>query len=233
MAKAQTTWLERRAIVKSRYVIKSLSLRPPDITSFLADVSGLNQAKAVGEYFAKHPITAIFASPLKRALTTAQQIEKQNQSKPPLTITPLIREQHFGEAEGNPWAPSITPNPKGPNDPNATGRLGVIDPKTNKKVYPVQPGRTAKFPAGESQDDVAERTGEAFDEFVMPFVRESVGKPAAEVNVFFVRQKGGIGSMAHDETQKAITDFFGGGGKSKEEKEKDAMDVDTSTGSNL
>ncbi|KIO33431.1 hypothetical protein M407DRAFT_241045 [Tulasnella calospora MUT 4182] len=309
---------------------------------------GLNQAKAVGEYFAQYPINAIYASPLKRALTTAQQIEKQNQSKPPLTITPLIREQHFGEAEGNPWAPSITPNPKGPNDPNATGRLGVIDPKTNKKVYPVQPGRSAKFPAGESQDDVAERTGEAFDEFVMPFVRKSVGKPAGEVNVLFVshgiaisetigaiysratngrgvdpnswsgglrntawsrlvigmegekleydgeelhvevgsphnegvddgekladavesanpptpeiekreprhkeivvkvvsvnqythldgvvRQKGGIGSMAHDDTQKAITDFFGGGGKSKEEKEKDAMDVDTSTGSNL
>jgi len=30
-----------------------------------------------------------------------------------------------------------------------------------------------------------------------------------------VRQKGGIGSMAHDENQKAITDFFGGGGKEK------------------
>ncbi|KAG8972621.1 hypothetical protein FRC05_009731 [Tulasnella sp. 425] len=306
------------------------------------------QAKAVGEYFAKYPIAAIFASPLKRALTTAQQIEKQNQSKPPLTITPLIREQHFGEAEGNPWAPAITPDPKGtkgPNDPNATGRLGVIDPKTNKKVYPVQPGRSAKFPAGESQDDVAERTGEAFDEFVMPFVRDSVGKPVGEVNVFFVshgiaisegigaifsravngrgvdpdtwrglhntawsrvvigmegekleyngeelhievggshdedegeklanavesanpptpevekreprkkeivakvvavnqyshldgvvREKGGIGSMAHDDTQKAITDFFGGGGKSKDNKEKDAMDVDTSNSSNL
>lgn len=32
-----------------------------------------------------------------------------------------------------------------------------------------------------------------------------------------VRQKGGIGSMPHDENQKAITDFFGGGG-SKQEK---------------
>ncbi|KAG9017593.1 hypothetical protein FRB90_000635 [Tulasnella sp. 427] len=306
---------------------------------------GLNQAKAVGEYFSKHPITAIFASPLKRALTTAQQIEKQNQSKPRLTITPLIREQHFGEAEGNPWAAPIKSVPNGPTDPNASGRMGIIDPKTNRKVYPVQPGRSGKFPAGESQDDVAERTGAAFDEFVMPVVQSSVGKPAGEVNIFFVshgiaisetigaiysravngkgvdpdtwrglkntawsrlvigmegeklqydgeeidvavtheetdegqritnaveaedppspdsesheprkkeivakvvavnqsshlegvvRQKGGIGSMAHDENQKAITDFFGGGGKSKGDDEKlDAMDIDKASSSNL
>lgn len=55
----------------------------------------------------------------------------------------------------------------------------------------------------------------------------------AYLNVSQVRQKGGIGSMAHDDTQKAITDFFGGGGKSKDNKEKDAMDVDTSNSSNL
>lgn len=55
----------------------------------------------------------------------------------------------------------------------------------------------------------------------------------AYLNVSQVRQKGGIGSMAHDDNQKAITDFFGGGGKSKENKEKEAMDVDTSNSSNL
>lgn len=68
-------------------------------------------------------------------------------------------------------------------------------------------------------------------------VRDGVYPPYAYIHTYLrlgqVRQKGGIGSMAHDETQKAITDFFGGGGKSKDEKEKDAMDVDTSAGSNL
>lgn len=129
---------------------------------------------------------------MKRALTTAEQIQKaQTQAPPPpLTITPLIREQHFGEAEGHPWAPALTKDNSEPPDPNTSsnerGRLGVINPKNGKKEYPVQVGRTAKFPAGESLVDVSQRTGEAFDEFVMPHVRNSVGKPLGEVNVVFV-----------------------------------------------
>ncbi|KAG8873751.1 hypothetical protein FRB97_006455 [Tulasnella sp. 331] len=298
---------------------------------------GLNQAKAAGEFFAGVHIHTIITSPLKRAFTTAQQIHKNQPdgAKPPIVTTPLIREQHFGEAEGHPWMA-----PTSPSSTNS-GRTGIIDPKTKEKSYPVQYGRQAKFPAGECLEDVAARTGEAFDTFVMPIVRESEGKTCGEVNVFFVshgiaisetigsifgkciggdkvqpeswrglkntawtrlvigmkgetliyvkeamkepssssaaamqddtgaiiadevgsanppltegedgqpdaakeilakvvavnqyahlegviRQKGGIGSLAHDEKQKAITDFFGGGGSKHDKVEATAAPI--------
>ncbi|KAG8991366.1 hypothetical protein FRB93_002828 [Tulasnella sp. JGI-2019a] len=290
------------------------------------------QAKAAGEFFSTVPIHTIITSPLKRAFTTAQQILKNqpDASKPPLISTPLIREQHFGEAEGHTWLAPVSSSSGGDS-----GRMGIIDPKTREKSYPVQYGRQAKFPAGECLEDVALRTGEAFDTLILPIVKKSEGKACGEVNVFFVshgiaisetigaifarciggdkvdpdtwrglkntawtrlvigtkeeklsyvkaamkepssgsdvhtnkdtgsliadevesanppptdgssdaepevpkeiiakvvavnqyshlegvvRQKGGIGSMAHDEKQKAITDFFGGGGSTKQDK---------------
>ncbi|KAG8900709.1 hypothetical protein FRB99_005802 [Tulasnella sp. 403] len=159
------------------------------LASLAHDLSAaLQQAKACGEYFASLPITAIFASPLKRALVTAQKIQELQESPtPPLTITELIREQHFGVAEGHGWSGPIASSSE-PDDPtsNATGRFGVIDPQSGKKIYPVQLGRTARFEDGESLDEVAARTGEAFDKFVMPYVRESVGKKLGEVNIMFV-----------------------------------------------
>jgi broad specificity phosphatase PhoE len=57
---------------------------------------GMNQAKAVGASFADLPIDAVFASPLKRAHWTGQQIQLQNKNDPPLTVSPLLREQGFG-----------------------------------------------------------------------------------------------------------------------------------------
>jgi len=157
---------------------------------------GLNQARATGKYFSTTRLHTIVTSPLKRALTTAQQIHKQQPeaTRPPLISSPLIREQHFGEAEGQPWAASIVAEPSTPISQKTTtnssniqsGRLGIVDPKTQKKSYPVQVGRKAKFPAGESLDDVAQRTGEAFETFVMPVVRMSEGKGSDEVHVMFV-----------------------------------------------
>lgn len=45
---------------------------------------------------------AIYCSDLKRAHTTASCIHQHNKSTPhpPLTVSPLLREQFFGEAEG-------------------------------------------------------------------------------------------------------------------------------------
>ncbi|QRV92546.1 histidine phosphatase family containing protein [Ceratobasidium sp. AG-Ba] len=69
-------------------------------------VHGMNQAKAVGKYFESYPITHMFASDLKRAHSTARAIyDAQPDPKPPLVITNLIREQHFGDGEGKPWSP--------------------------------------------------------------------------------------------------------------------------------
>lgn len=140
----------------------------------------------MAQWFSTTPVHTIIASPLKRALTTAQQIQKlqpgSDSAKPALVITPLVREQHFGEAEGQPWAPASSSS----SIAASSGRTGIYDSKTREKYYPVQVGRSAKFAAGESLEDVAQRTGEAFDTLILPIVKESVGKKCGEVNVLVV-----------------------------------------------
>jgi len=92
-------------------------------------------------------------------------------------ITPLLREQHFGEAEGQIWLPpSADAKPSGP----------TLDPATGRRVYTVIRGRNAKFPLGESLNDVSQRVGEAFETLIMPLVRDNVDKKAGDAHVFFV-----------------------------------------------
>lgn len=60
----------------------------------------------MGEYFANADtkFTAIHASTLKRAFSTAQALyDAQPEPKPTFTKSLLLREQHFGIAEGRPW----------------------------------------------------------------------------------------------------------------------------------
>ncbi|CAE7169129.1 unnamed protein product [Rhizoctonia solani] len=121
---------------------------------------GLNQAKAAGKFFSTYPITHMFASDLKRAHSTARAIyDAQPDPKPPLTITELIREQHFGEGEGKPWGEGEWCQPA---------------------------GRDGKFPGGESLDDVARRGDAFFETYLAPIILESVRKPVGEVNVVVV-----------------------------------------------
>lgn len=50
--------------------------------------------------------SAIYTSDLKRAHTTAKSVFDANEatsSKPPFTVSPILREQFFGKAEGCPW----------------------------------------------------------------------------------------------------------------------------------
>ncbi|KAE9404979.1 phosphoglycerate mutase-like protein [Gymnopus androsaceus JB14] len=59
------------------------------------------QAVAVGEYFASTKFDSIYASDLLRANATGQAIHgRQHEPFPSFIVTPKIREQHFGEAEG-------------------------------------------------------------------------------------------------------------------------------------
>lgn len=60
----------------------------------------------MGEYFANAntKFTAIHASTLKRAFSTAQALyDAQPEPKPVFTKSLLLREQYFGIAEGRPW----------------------------------------------------------------------------------------------------------------------------------
>lgn len=132
-----------------------------DITSLLCLNVSLQQARAAGEFFATTKFTAIYASPLKRAFSTAQAIlDAQPTPKPSFTVSPDVREQHFGIAEGNPWS--------------SQGETGLSREELYARgIYPVLYDRAEKFPDGESLNDLQERAERAMNEIVMPFVWET------------------------------------------------------------
>ncbi|ORY34216.1 histidine phosphatase superfamily [Naematelia encephala] len=122
---------------------------------------GMNQAKALGASLASTPIDAIFASDLLRALWTGQQIEKhQSDPKPAFTVSPLLREQHFGAAEGQAFG--------------------------EKSGWVRQPGRRFKFPEGESLEDVRARANSAISQFIEPILEAHRSSPASSAHVFVV-----------------------------------------------
>ncbi|KAI0632352.1 phosphoglycerate mutase-like protein [Trametes polyzona] len=119
---------------------------------------GMNQAKAVGQSLSGTRFAAVYASPLKRALWTGQAVqEAQPDPKPPLEVSPLLREQHFGVAEGHPWQWGETPGL-------------TLEDHFAQGLYPVLHERGQKFPEGESLDDLFARAKQAIDELVMPHV---------------------------------------------------------------
>ncbi|OCH84190.1 phosphoglycerate mutase-like protein [Obba rivulosa] len=137
-------------------------------------IHGMNQAKALGESLSDTRFTAIHASPLKRALWTAQAVHNaQLEPKPPLAMSPLLREQHFGVAEGNPW--TVQP------------LAGVsLEEHLARGVYPALHERSQKFPEGESLDDLARRADQAVEEILMPYVWQAARSGEKGVHVAVV-----------------------------------------------
>ncbi|EIW67919.1 hypothetical protein TREMEDRAFT_33028, partial [Tremella mesenterica DSM 1558] len=117
------------------------------------------QAKALGDSLKDTRVDSIFCSDLLRALWTAQQIQKHQPEKPSLTITELLREQHWGEAEHKPW-----------------GEGG----------YTREPGRHFKFPGGESLTDVRHRAKQAIADFIEPILQTNHGRPASSKHIVVV-----------------------------------------------
>ncbi|KAG2008753.1 hypothetical protein CC2G_014147 [Coprinopsis cinerea AmutBmut pab1-1] len=124
---------------------------------------GQRQAQAVGEFFANTRFTHIYASDLRRAHDTGKAVHSrlQQDPKPPFTVTPLVREQNFGVAEGNAWIVSI---PEG----------STREEQYSQGVYPVLWERHEKFDGGESLDDLARRAEEALRECVWPHLVRAV-----------------------------------------------------------
>ncbi|KAG5649867.1 hypothetical protein H0H81_001712 [Sphagnurus paluster] len=120
---------------------------------------GRQQAHALAHSLASTPLTHIYASPLLRALATGQAVHARQAGTPSFTVSPLLREQHFGIAEGRPWVPEI---PRGQ----------TADALMQQGRFPVLPGRTAKFVGGESLDDLAARADEAVRVCIVPHVDE-------------------------------------------------------------
>ncbi len=125
----------------------------------------------MGQSLSSTPIAAVYASPLKRALWTGQAVrDAQPDPKPPLTESPLLREQHFGDAEGEPWSW------------NQTADLS-LEEHFAKGIWPVLHERSQKFPAGESLDDLSARASKAIEELVMPHIWQAAREGKAGVNI--------------------------------------------------
>lgn len=130
---------------------------------------GKAQAEALGAYFSQTPFTKIYASPLKRAATTAALIlAAQPAPQPPHDFTiESIKEQNFGVAEGKPWCPPDSRSSKPLSEYMSEGK------------YPTPcPGE--RFTDGESDEDLAARATRAVDEVIMPHVRSAARAGRAE-----------------------------------------------------
>ncbi|TBU27212.1 phosphoglycerate mutase-like protein [Dichomitus squalens] len=132
---------------------------------------GMNQAKALGKSLSSTRFAAIYASDLKRALWTGQAVrDAQPDPKPPLVESPLLREQRFGDAEGNPWSWNQTPGLS-------------LEEHFARGIWPVLHERSQKFPGGESVDDLYVRATQAINELVMPRIWEAAREGKTGVHI--------------------------------------------------
>jgi len=137
-------------------------------------LEGSQQARALGEYFKDTHFIAILASPLRRAFSTAQALQDgQDDPKPPLTSSPLLREQHFGVAEGKPWDYRYEPN------------LSLEEHIAMGK-FPVIHSDEEKFPGGESTNDLAIRANQAIEELILPHVQSAARQGLKGVHIAVV-----------------------------------------------
>lgn len=121
---------------------------------------GRKQAQAVGKAFSGVKLDYIYSSPLLRASATGQAVrDAQPSPQLPFTANPNLREQHFGIAEGHPWVVEV---PAGQTEEDMIAN----------NVFPVLSSRSAKFPEGESLDDLARRAETGIKECVLPHVLE-------------------------------------------------------------
>jgi broad specificity phosphatase PhoE len=97
-------------------------------------------------------------------MTAAALHETQAAPQPPLIISPLLREQHFGVAEGKPWGYRISGAET--DDPYSYLLHG--------------------FPEGESQNDVRNRTRQFVKEALLPHVRQATKEKIPETHVAIV-----------------------------------------------
>ncbi|KAI0004609.1 phosphoglycerate mutase-like protein [Russula compacta] len=135
---------------------------------------GMNQARALGEFFADTHFTAIHSSDLKRAFTTAQALyDAQRDPKPTFDSSELLREQNFGVAEGKPWSYNWNLNIN-------------LEEEMAKGVFPTLHGNDEKYPEGESINDLAQRAKSAITAFVLPHVWRAAKEGQTGVHVAVV-----------------------------------------------
>ncbi|GAA5901589.1 histidine phosphatase family protein [Sporobolomyces salmoneus] len=124
---------------------------------------GYTQAQRLGDHFKDVPITAIYTSDLKRAQTTARCVYEKNETtpKPPFTVSPLLREQFFGEAEGMPWDAGKYHSAHLPWEDHRAFRLA---------------------PNAESLNDVSRRATQVLRHFILPHLLATASVPSSSAS---------------------------------------------------
>ncbi|KAG7088411.1 hypothetical protein E1B28_012408 [Marasmius oreades] len=96
-----------------------------------------------------------------RADATAQALYDRHQSPKPLMLkNPLLREQHFGIAEGHPYARYKVPDLS-------------IEEYYAQNIFPHPRNRNECFPGGESKEDLTKRAECAVNDILVPYVDQA------------------------------------------------------------
>ncbi|KAK0221610.1 phosphoglycerate mutase-like protein, partial [Armillaria fumosa] len=164
------------------------------------DKTGMKQAKALGDFFSDTNFAAIHTSDLKRAYLTAQAILDCQESKETLHLltSPLLREQHFGVAEGKPYSKS---------------RPDIVSSDLYAQgIYPSPSNRDESFPEGESRSDLRRRAEQAVDEILLPYVWQSAREGNTRVRVALISHglfiKELIAALVARDAQGETTDLY-------------------------
>jgi len=153
----------------------------------------MNQARVLGEWrysALRMPIHKIYALDVKRAHSTAVQLVAPRTSLPdsdkvPLSFplihtTPLIREQHFGIAEGKLW---LLDRYRKKKQQQQRRRASAYDDDDDERLldsdeevegYDTIRNRHDRFASGESLDDLALRAEDAVERLVWPHLDDAV-----------------------------------------------------------
>lgn len=128
----------RITMIRHGQTIRNLQNRVLGRSDFPLDETGLEQARLAGLSLADQPFSAIYSSPLKRAVQTAQAIAQARDDSPVIEMEPRLIEQNFGVFEG----------------------IHRLDPKYQKEKHLY----FKPFEGGESFLDVAARVYSFLDE---------------------------------------------------------------------
>ncbi|KAF5369481.1 hypothetical protein D9758_002752 [Tetrapyrgos nigripes] len=138
--------------------------------------TGMKQAKSLGKWFMAKgtQFNVIYSSDLQRAVTTAEAIlEDHSDPRPPFIQSLNLREQNFGQGEGQPY--------KQTRDPKLTAEEHYA-----RGLFPHIRSRTERFPGGESKDDLARRAEGVVDEIIVPCVLEAAKEKRMNYHVAIV-----------------------------------------------
>lgn len=135
--------------------------------SFPLTERGLEQVKALARQLSELDISAVYASPLLRAVQTAEEICRLKRIE--VNIAPELSEYHMGIYEGTSSLP---------------GTAGAMSDAASKKRWFQENDFGARSPGGESLSDMRDR--------FVPFVSRTMENHVGEVGIVLMITHGGV-----------------------------------------